>query len=267
MFAKLAALLHTKIGIAIIGAILIAGTGAVVATATGAASQLPNAFFAQNGGRHVQGTHTPDSEDATKTSDSNNQDQGKEHEGQISAIDTAGSSFTLTVKHGASDDQGETSDEHGTPTTTAAPKPTPTTTTYTVTVNAQTTYEGAAKSFADLKVGMWADVSGATQSDGSFLASKVEISTGNDGDNDEDDQQQKSGIYGSVVMVGATSFTVKGEQTTVTVTVSTTTTYMGVKGIADLKPGMHVVVVGTKQSNGTIAAQHVLAGESGGAGE
>jgi hypothetical protein len=262
MIAKLAALLHSKIALAIIGAMFVAGTGAVVATATGATSYLPNAFFAQNGGQHAEGTHTSGDEDATKTAGSDQQDQSHEREGKITAIAAAGSSFTLTSMHSASEDQGDGSDEHGTPTAESTPKATATTTSLTVTVTATTKYEGAAKSFADLKVGMWADVNGATQSDGSVLAATVEMSSGNDGDNDEDDQQQENGISGAVVTVGATSFTVKGEQSTITVTVSNTTTYEGVKGIADLKAGMHVEVVGMKQSTGSIAAQHVKVGES-----
>jgi hypothetical protein len=57
MLAKLAVLLHSKIALAIVGAVFVAGTGAVVATATGATSHLPNAFFAQNGSQHDEGTH------------------------------------------------------------------------------------------------------------------------------------------------------------------------------------------------------------------
>ena len=34
-------------------------------------------------------------------------------------------------------------------------------------------------------------------------------------------------------------------------------TFAGVKGIADLKAGTHVEVKGMKQSNGSIAAQHI----------
>jgi hypothetical protein len=258
MFAKLAVLLHSKIALAIIGAVFVAGTGAVVATATGATSHLPSAFFAQNGSQHTEGTHNPGSDDATKTPGSDKQDQSKEREGKITALDAAGSSFTLTSTHWASQDQGDSGDDHGTPTVKPTPKSTPTTTSLTVKVNADTKYEDAAKSFADLKVGMWTEVSGASQSDGSFLAAKVAISSGNDGDNDEDDQQQESGIFGSIVTVGATSFTVKGEQSTVTVMVLNTTTFIGVKGIADLKAGMHVGVIGAKQANNAITAQRVL---------
>jgi hypothetical protein len=254
MLAKLAALLHSKIALAIIGATLVAGTGAVVATATGATSRLPQVLYAQNGA-HGEGTHTADDHESTKTPGDN---QGHEEtHGVVASINAAGSSFTLTVKHEADDDQDGTSDEHGTPTANSTPKPTPTTSTLIVKVNADTKFEGMTKSFGDLKVGMQAEVGGATQTDGSFLATKVEASNGNDGDDDEDDHQQAD-VSGAVATVGATSFTVKGEQGTMTVTVSSATVFGGgVKGLTDLKVGMHVEVAGMKQTNGSIAAQRV----------
>jgi Domain of unknown function (DUF5666) len=234
MFAKLAALLHSKIALAIIGATFVAGTGAVVATATGATSRLPQALFAQNGSQHGD-------DDATKTPGGVGEHQ--ETHGVVASVNSAGSSFTLTVTHEANDDQGGSSDEHGTPTA----KSTPTTSTLVVKVTADTKFERVTKSFADLKAGMEAEVGGAAQSDGSFLAAKVEASNGNDdeNDNDEDDHQQAD---------------VTGAMTTVTV--SNTTAFEGVKGIADLKVGMRVEVRGMKQSNSSVAAQHVQVGNS-----
>jgi hypothetical protein len=257
MIAKLAALLHSKIALAIIGATFVAGTGAVVATATGATSHLPQAFFAQNGSHHGD-------DDTTKTPGGVGEHQ--ETHGVVASVNSAGSSFSLTVTHEANDDQGGTSDEHGTPTAKSTPtKSTPTTSTLVVKVAADTKFEGATKSFADLKAGMEAEVGGASQSDGSFLAAKVEASNGTDAenDNDEDDHQQAD-VTGAVATVGATSFTIKDEKGAMTtITVSSTTTFEGVKGIADLKVGMRVVVKGVKQSNGSIAAQHVQAVDSG----
>ena len=248
MLAKLAVLLHSKIGIAIVGAILVAGGGAAVATATGVTAHLPLASFAQNG------SHNDD--DATKTPGGVGEHQ--ERHGVVASIDSAGSSFVLTVKHEADDDQDDTRDDHGTPT--AAP----TTSTLTVNVTTDTKFEGVTKSFADLKAGMQAEVGGASQSDGSFLAAKVEASNGNDAenDNDDDDTHQEDDVSGAVATVGASSFTLKDEHGTATVTVSNTTTFEGVKGIADLKVGMKVEVKGVKQSDGAIAAQRVQVEDS-----
>src|SRR5690348_10497278 len=105
MLAKLALLLHSKIGIAIIGAVFVAGTGAVVATATGATSHLPNAFFAQNG------SHNHEDGDGTKTPGGVGEHQ--EVHGVVASVDSAGSSFVLNVKHEADDNHGDTHDDHG----------------------------------------------------------------------------------------------------------------------------------------------------------
>ena len=147
------------------------------------------------------------------------------------------------------------------------PKSTPTTSTLTVNVNADTKFEGVTKSFADLKAGMQAEVGGASQSDGSFLAAKVEASNGNDAENDDDDTHQEAEVSGAVSTVGATSFTFKGEHGYSTITVSNTTTFVGVKGIADLKSGMRVEVKGVKRSDGSIAAQHVQTDDGGHSGD
>ncbi len=259
MLAKLAMLLHSKMGIAIVGAVLVAGGGAAVATATGATSHLPLASFAQDG------SHNHEDDDATKTS--NGVGEHQETHGVVASVNSAGSSFILTVQHEADDDHGDTSDEHGPPTTASTPKSTPTTSTLTVNVTADTKFEGVTKSFADLKAGMQAEVGGASQSSDSFLAAKVEASNGNDAENDDDDTHQEAEVSGSIVTVGATSFTVKGEQNTSTVTVSNTTTFVGVKGITDLKSGMRVEVKGVKRSDGSIAAQHVQTDDGGHSGD
>ena len=81
------------------------------------------------------------------------------------------------------------------------------------------------------------------------------MSSADDGEGDDHDQQHEGGVYGAIVTIGGSSFTVKGVQNTVTVTVSTTTKFVGVKGIADLKAGMRVAVLGVKQTDGSIAAQ------------
>jgi hypothetical protein len=196
-------------------------------------------------------------------------DQQETH-GVVASVSTA--SFTLTVKHEADDESGEsgdhssssgsseTSDEHGTPTAHPTAKATPTTTTFTVNVNAQTKFEGVAKSLGELKVGMQAQVGGTPQSKGVILASKVNTGTSDQHEGSGGSTTSTVDISGVVVMPGAASFTVKDEQGTVTIIVSNTTTYVGVKGIADLKAGMRVEVKGTKQSNGTIAAQQVTVG-------
>jgi hypothetical protein len=237
MFAKLAMLLHSKLALALIGAVLVAG-GAVVATASGATAHLPQALFAQNGAQRAEATHTPGDDEATKTPGAN--EENKDLEGKIASIDAAGSSFVLTVTE---EDKASS--------------------TVTVTVNADTKFEGV-KGFADLKVGMSVEVKGAAQSDGSVLANKVEVGNDNDEDDNENDHEaQEAEVSGVIATVGVSSFTVKSEKGVMTtVTVSNATTFEGVKGFADLKAGMNVEVKGTKQSDGSIAAQRVQVEES-----
>jgi uncharacterized protein DUF5666 len=253
MLAKLAALFHSKIGIAIVGAVLLAGGGAAVATATGATAHLPLVSFAQNG------SHKHENDDATKTPGGIGEHQ--EIEGVVASVNSAGPSFVLTVKHEADDGHSDSTDEHGTPTTAATSESTPST--VTVSVTTDTKFEGVTKSFADLKAGMQAEVGGASQADGSFLAAKVEASNGNNAD----DNHQAAEASGVVATVGASSFTLKDEHGTVTITVTSTTTFVGAKGIADLKVGMRVEVKGVKQSNGSIAAQQVQVDDSGHTGD
>src|SRR5262249_2985004 len=108
----------------------------------------------------------------------------------------------------------------------------------TVKVTADTKFEGVTKSLADAKAGRHAEVGGATQSNGSFLAAKVEASNGNDA-------RPEAEISGAVATVGATSFRVKDAQgATPSVTVSNVTILDGVKGIADLDVGARVEVIG-----------------------
>jgi hypothetical protein len=181
-----------------------------------------------------------------------------EHEqthGVVASVNAAGSSFTLTVKREA-DESGESSEEHVTPTA----KPTVTTFTLTVKVTAQTRFEGMTKTFAGLKAGMQAEVGGTPQSKGVMVASTVNTGSSDQQEGSSGSNTSTADISGVVGTVGAASFTVKNEQGTVTITVSNTTTFVGVKGIADLKAGTRVEVKGAKQSNGSITAQQVIVG-------
>jgi hypothetical protein len=243
MLAKLAVLLHSKIALAIVGVVFVAGTGAVVATTTGATSHLPNAFFAQNESQHGEGTHTSGDDDATRTPTSVGAQE--EQLGVVATVNSAGSSFVLTVTK----------------------EDTKTTRPLTVIVNADTEFEGVTKSFADLKAGMEVEVAGASQADGSFLAVKIEAGNDAENDNDEDDNHQQTDVSGAIATIGGSSFTLRDEHGTVTITVSNTTTFEGAKGIADLKLGMRVEVSGAKQSDGSIAAQHVQVDDSGHGGD
>jgi hypothetical protein len=116
------------------------------------------------------------------------------------------------------------------------------------------------------------------QSDDSLLAWKVTVggvanpNGGNGGSNGSNGSNGNVGqrpVVGTVVSVDitASSFVLKASDgTTVTVTVSTTTTFQGsVHSLADLKDNAHVTVRGASQTNGTIAATSVEIGDAPGA--
>jgi Domain of unknown function (DUF5666) len=191
MFAKIVVLLHSKVAVAIVGGLLVAGTGGVVTTA--ATGQTPMALIANATHLGNAGAHN-NSDDHSKDDHSNDQGKNGQNahvEGTIASLGS--SSFVLTVGHdndesNENDENGEqhdANDDHGTPT--ASPSTTTTTpTTVNVTVNEQTKFEGVAKAFGDLKVGMQVEVQGARQTDGSVLASQVE-SGGDDAQDNEGD--------------------------------------------------------------------------------
>jgi hypothetical protein len=269
MFAKIAVLLHSKVAIAIVGGLLVAGTGGVVATA--ATGQAPVTLIANATRLGNAGAHN-DSDDHSKDDHSNDQGKNAQNahvEGTIASLGS--SSFVLTVGHdndesNENDESGEqhdANDDHGTP---AASATTTTPTTVNVTVNEQTKFEGVAKAFGDLKVGMQVEVQGVRQTDGSVLASQVE-SGGEDTQDNEGQHENEQEVSGTVLSVGVDSFSLKTEHGTKTITVSKTTIFDGgLTGLGDLKVGKQVEVKGALQSDGSIAATRVHGEDSGSGG-
>jgi hypothetical protein len=263
MFAKLAVLLHSKIALAIIGGLFVAGTGGVIATA--ATGQTPLTLVANATRLGSAGAH---SDTGDNKQDDHSKDQGKSGqsahlEGTITSLGS--STFVLSGLHENDEDNGgqhDANDDHGTPTadaTTAA-------TSVTVTVNAQTKFEGVAKTFDGLKVGMNVEVQGARQADGSVLASQVE-SGGADAQNNDERQENEQELSGTVLSVGVDSFTLKTDHGNKTITVSKSTVFDGgLPSLSDLKVGKLVEVKGTLQSNGSIAATRVHGEDSGSGG-
>jgi hypothetical protein len=268
MFAKIAVLLHSKVAIAILGGLLVAGTGGVVATA--ATGQSPVTLVANATHLGNAGAHN-DSGDTSK--DDHSKDQGKNGqtahlEGTIASLGS--SSFVLNSVHendesNENGEQHDANDDHGTPT--ASPSTTTTTpTTVSVTVNEQTKFEGVAKAFGDLKVGMQVEVQGARQTDGGVLASQVE-SGGDDAQDNEGQHENEQEVSGTVLSVGADTFSLKTEHGAKTITVSKTTVFDGgLTGLGDLKVGKQVEVKGALQSDGSIAATRVHGEDSGSGG-
>ncbi len=145
-------------------------------------------------------------------------------------------------------------------------------TTVTVDVSSTTTYVDPAvtsPSLADVKVGAHVAVFG-TDSSNTVTATKVAIG-GPDGPGGRHGMGgTPPAAVGTVASVGTNTFTLTGRDgTTVTVDVSSTTTYreVGVTSatIADVKVGSHVAVFGT-ESGSTVTATSVGIGMPGGPG-
>lgn len=138
MLGKLAFLFKSKIAIAAVGAVLVAGAGT---TAVLAASGVPLPLISQG-----QGQHADDQHNGHDDGDNDDQNDKNEAEGTISSIDAGHSRFVLKTAKGA---------------------------TVSVAVNSKTVFDGHAHSFSDLKVGMSVEVHGTPQSDGTLTATRV----------------------------------------------------------------------------------------------
>jgi hypothetical protein len=130
--------------------------------------------------------------------------------------------------------------------------------TRTITVDSGTTYSrgGATIALGDLKVGDEVGFRETKESDGSYSIDSVSVILPHAG--------------GEVSAINGSTITVKGpDGTTTTITVTGTTTY-DVAGatatLSDIKVGMFLVAEGTKNSDGSLTATAVRAGDRGGPG-
>lgn len=241
MLSKLAIVLKGKMAAAVIGLLVVGGSGTAVAVA----AKTQTGPFAN--------THA--SVAATETAKDNGQ-SGTNHAHTV-AIEGVLKAYNSTAKTIGVQKNGETS-------------------TTTISVNDQTTVNGAqATSLTELTKSLnhTVQVQADRQSDGSLLAWKITVggeanpNAGNGSGSTGDTGQRP--VVGTVSSVdsAAKSFVLKeADGTTVTVTVSSATQFQGsVHSLADLKVNAHVTVKGTKQSDGTIAATSLQIGDGTGA--
>jgi hypothetical protein len=224
MLSKLAALVQSKVALAVLGAAVVAGGGT-------AAMVVANSHSSTAGDHTSAGTHTADS--------------GADHghtvsiEGMLKGYDSGAGTISVLGDH----DKAAT----------------------TVCVNSKTEVNGGhASKLSDLTsaVGHKVQVQATKESSGScsLVAWKVTVegADGDNGDGDNGHNGQKT-IDGAVTSVGKGSFTVKlSDGTTETVTVSAQTRFDGrAHSLADLKSGEKVVVQGTDQGGGVVAATSI----------
>jgi hypothetical protein len=249
MLAKLALLLKGKALAAALGVLLVSGGGAAVAVAA----------------KTQTGPFTPAAASSTSTQNGNHGSQANGNHAHTVAVDGVLMTYDATAQTIGVQKNGETS-------------------TTTISVDDKTLVNGdQATSLADLTHSLKhrVQVQADKQSDDSLLAWKVTVggvanpnggNGGNGGSNGSNGSNGNVGqrpVVGTVVSVDitASSFVLKASDgTTVTVTVSTTTTFQGsVHSLADLKDNAHVTVRGASQTDGTIAATSVEIGDAPGA--
>jgi hypothetical protein len=219
-------LLKSKLALAVVGTVLVAGGGATVALASTGA-HVPLVSQAQTF-QSIANDASDDHGDAQK-----NDGNGQQVEGSISSIDAGHTSFVVTPAQG---------------------------TDVTVVVNAQTVFEEGLQNFAGLKVGMDLEAKGTRQADGSLLATKVEgqNENANDAQDENENESELKGTIGSIDAGHSTFVLQVAGNATKTVVVSPQTVFDdGLSKFSDLKTGMSVEVKGNLQSNGTLAATRI----------
>jgi Domain of unknown function (DUF5666) len=164
MLGKLIPLLKSKLALAVVGTVLVAGGGATVALASTGA-HVPLVSQAQTS-QSIGNDASDDHGGAQK-----NAGNGQQVEGSISSIDAGHTSFVVTP---AQD------------------------TAVTVVVNAQTVFEEGLQNFAGLKVGMDVEATGTRQADGSLLATKVEGQNANENEAQDENESELKGTIGSI---------------------------------------------------------------------
>lgn len=222
MLGKLMLLLKSKLAVAALGAVLVAGGGVTIAmAATGA--HVPLVSQAQS-----QAQQTSDASDDHGNAQGNSQNDSQQVEGSISSIDAGHSSFVVTPAES---------------------------TAVTVVVNAQTVFEEGLQNFAGLKVGMDVEAKGTRQADGSLLATEVEGQNANENEAQDENESELKGTIGSIDAANSTFVLQLASGATKTVQVSAQTEFDGgLSKFSDLKSGLSVEVRGNLQSDGTLAA-------------
>jgi hypothetical protein len=228
MLSKLTLLVKSKVALAVIGAVLVAGGGTAAAAATG--------HLSVGGLPHAASTHAPDATEAAGA-----HAHTVALEGTLKGYDSGAGTISVL---GVNDSTATT-----------------------ICVDSKTEVNGAqASKLSDLTaaVGHKVQVQATKPSSGScaLLAWKVTVegadNNGGSGSGQGSGHAQKT-MDGAITSVGSGSFVIKlGDGTTETVTVSSATRFAGrAHSLADLKAGDKVVVVGTDQGGGVLAAMSV----------
>ena len=239
MLAKIAALVQSKVALAVLGVALVGGGGTAVAVAATGGHLLPKSMP----GASSAATHTPHSAETPGA-----HAHTVSVEGTLTACDTTANTL------GVQDAQGKA---------------------WTFTVNAQTRYNGAENATTQAVVCATAnintrkvEVSATQQSDGSYLAWKVTLQgmvnsggSHGSGQGGGSTNGKAQSVEGSILTIDLTAMTLTIKQqdgTSVTVDINAQTTFTGAAhNLAGLKAGERVHIMGQAQSDGTVLATSV----------
>jgi hypothetical protein len=243
--AKLATLIQTKVGVAVLAAVLVAGGGGAVAMAS------THGNLGAVGSSLAHTTATPGHGDSTETSDGDT--------GNANRLSVEGTLKAYTAAAGSTPASISVTDQHAT--------------SYSIVVNANTKVNGVhASSLNDLKnaVGHKVQVQ-ATKQSGKWVASKVTVEEASDSQGDDQGEgQEGTQLAGRVASVAGSSFMLTDQRGTTKVVVNGSTRYVGLSGLSGLRAGAYVLVTGSKQSDGSVLASLVVSsgheGDGGGNG-
>jgi hypothetical protein len=241
MLSKLALLLKSKAALAVVGAVLIGGTGAVAVAATEGRLTPPGAANSSRTGTH--GAH------ATQTPGTGNHGHTVAIEGTLIACPTSTATPTSTVTPGTSVAVICVQDARGTM--------------YQVAITSTTTINGdhalTSLSWSAL-IGFKVQVQATTQPDGSLAAWKVTIEGGSNSGK-PGVPGQRTAVAGTIATLGTNSLALTLDAGgTQLITVSSTTVYAGkAHQFSDLAVNMRVTVQGNVQPDQSIAATRIEA--------
>lgn len=277
MKAKLALLVHTKVGATVLAAVLVAGGGSAVALAA-THGNLGSMFSSSPSATHTT-TTGKDNDSAT-----NHESMEGTLKSYTAPSGTTAGSITVQPSTGSAVNFQVTKDtavngtvngyhEQNTETETGGGR----------TIGQHTEGTPSARSdngedqpgsLSNLAAAIGHKVQvQANKSGSNWVAGKVTIESapGDQGDG-QGDNQSRQVVAGKVKSIGTTSFIVttlrNGAPADVTVDVDSTTHFSGaVSSLGRLKVGMLVLVVGMKNSDGSVQASMVMAGDAMGPGD
>lgn len=257
MTGRFIGLVSSKVAIAALGGLLLAGGVSTMAFAAQGPTSTPMTLL---GSMHAASSHGTGNHHDTKNSKGHTPQQHTPHietvaiQGTLTQYDSTNGAILVTGKAEDNDNHGKSG--HDTDITSGSTTSCTLTSPFTIALVTTTKINGQAKTASDLAndIGHKVEVQAQEGSSCTLTATKVTVAATTGQSNN------KSHTYvGAVQSVGTSSFIVQPKHgSSITVNVTPTTTFGGrVHQLSDLKAGMHVVIRGTMASGNTVQANHI----------